>query len=409
MDQYIGKLLSNRYELQEQIDRDWMTIVYKARCRRLHRLVAVKILRNELALDSNFRRRFHNQYQTVARLSHPNIMSVYDVGYSDQVEYVVTEFIEGITLEQYMRKKGKPLNRKEAVYFVTRIMEALSYAHSYGIIHQGIAPQNIMVLRDGSIRITDFGIIQLVLTVQSALAQAPLDFIHYISPEQAMGGDINACSDIYSTGVLLYEMLTGHFPFEGNTLVSVAIQHINSIPPAPRELNPDIPEALEAITMKAMATNIDQRYAFAYEMLVDLKKFQMNPDTTFKNIKADSHGKTVCKPKLKVGKTHKKQHGVLHLLIPSIVIILLISTTLLVWHFSVVDQPSIFISQAIAFMTIAPPSELNITIFGILLTVVSLFIESKNKKTLCMPSMIFLIIGMLLISIALSSMWLTLT
>lgn len=386
MDQYIGKLINSRYELQKQIGSNWMTIIYKAYCHRLNRLVVVKILRDELALDADFRDRFQNQYRAVAMLSNPNIMAVYDVGYSNRIAYIVTEFVEGITLKRYMQKKGKFLSWREALYFVTRIVEALSYAHSCGIIHQGITPQNIMVLRDGSIRITDFGTIQLFLRAKNTLTQA-----------QAIGGNINACSDIYSTGVLLYEMLTGHLPFEGDALSSVTIQHSNSNPLSPRKLNPDIPEPLEIITMKAMATNINQRYASADEMLVDLEKFRMNPS------------KTVCMPKSKVEKMHKKQQGILPLLIPLIIIIFLISAALVMGYFSAVDQTSIFIRKAVELLTVVTPSELNITIFGILLTIASFFVESKNKKALCIPRIILLIIGMFLISIAFPFVWLNLS
>ena len=287
MDQYIGKMLDNRYEILEVIGTGGMAVVYKARCHRLNRLVAIKILRDDLAQDAEFRRRFHDESQAVAMLSHPNIMAVYDVSKSSDLEYIVMELLDGITLKQYMQKKGEPLSWKEALHFITQIMKALSHAHGRGIIHRDIKPQNIMVLRDGSIKVADFGIARLASAAQSTLTQEALGSVHYISPEQARGSRIDARSDIYSAGVVLYEMLTGRLPYEGDSPVSVAIQHINSIPLAPRELNPDIPEALEAITMKAMASNVEQRYLSADAMLADLEEFRKNPNINFEYTPAD--------------------------------------------------------------------------------------------------------------------------
>ena len=277
MDQYIGKLLDNRYEILERIGTGGMAVVFKGRDHRLNRLVAVKVLKDDLAKDAEFRRRFHDESQAVAMLSHPNIMAVYDVSRSEQVEYIVMELIDGITLKQFMQRKGGPLSWKESLHFITQIVKALSHAHGRGIIHRDIKPQNIMVLRDGSIKVTDFGIARLASAAQSTLTQEALGSVHYISPEQARGSRIDGRSDLYSAGVVLYEMLTGRLPFEGDTPVSVAIQHINSIPLPPRELNPDIPEALEAITMKAMAPKVENRYSSADDMLRDLEEFRKDP------------------------------------------------------------------------------------------------------------------------------------
>ena len=281
MDRYIGKFLDNRYELLEVIGTGGMAVVYKARCHRLNRLVAVKILKSDLAQDAEFRRRFHDESQAVAMLSHPNIVAVYDVSHSDDLDYIVMELIDGITLKQYMQKKGMPLNWREALHFITQIMRALSHAHSRGIIHRDIKPHNIMVLRDGSVKVADFGIARLTSAAQSTLTQEALGSVQYISPEQARGSHIDNRSDIYSAGVVLYEMITGRLPFEGESPVSVAIQHINSIPLSPRELNPEIPEALETITMKAMAPNVDERYISADAMLGDLEEFRKNPSINF--------------------------------------------------------------------------------------------------------------------------------
>lgn len=281
MDQYIGKLLDNRYEILELVGVGGMARVYKARCHRLNRLVAIKILREDLSQDAELRRRFHDESQAVAMLSHPNIVSVYDVSRSSELEYIVMELIDGITLKQYMQQKGNKLNWREALHFITQIVKALGHAHSRGIIHRDIKPHNIMVLRDGSVKVADFGIARLVSGGHSTLTQEALGSVHYISPEQARGSHIDARSDLYSAGVVLYEMITGRLPFEGDTPVSVAIQHINSIPLSPRELDPEIPEALESITMKAMAPNPDNRYANADEMLADLEEFRKNPTINF--------------------------------------------------------------------------------------------------------------------------------
>ncbi len=278
MDQYIGKMLDNRYEILECIGTGGMAMVFKARDQRLNRLVAVKILKPELASDAEFRRRFHDESQAVAMLSHINIVAIYDVSRSDDLDYIVMELVDGMTLKQYMKKRGAPLNWREALHFITQIIRALGHAHSRGIVHRDIKPQNIMVLRDGSIKVTDFGIARVASAAQATLTQEALGSVHYISPEQARGSHIDGRSDLYSAGVVLYEMLTGRLPFEGETPVSVAIQHINSIPIPPRDLNSSIPPALEAVTLKAMASKVENRYASADEMLSDLEEFRKNPD-----------------------------------------------------------------------------------------------------------------------------------
>ena len=280
MDQYIGKMLDNRYEILERIGTGGMAIVYKAKCHRLNRLVAIKILKSDLAQNEEFRRRFNAESQAVAQLSHPNIVSVYDVSRGGDMEYIVMELIDGITLKQYMEKRGQ-LNWRESLHFITQIMRGLSHAHSRGIIHRDIKPQNIMVLRDGSVKVADFGIACLADSAQT-LTQEALGSVHYISPEQARGDRPDARSDIYSSGVVFYEMLTGRLPFEGESAVSVAIQHLSSIPLAPREINPDIPEQLELICMKAMAPDLEHRYQSADAMIADLEAFRKNPEVEMK-------------------------------------------------------------------------------------------------------------------------------
>ena len=280
MDQYIGKMLDDRYEILELIGSGGMANVYKARCHRLNRLVAIKILKSDLADNADFRRRFHDESQAVAQLSHANIVSVYDVSTNPDREYIVMELIDGITLKQYMERRGR-MDWRESLHFITQIMRGLSHAHSRGIIHRDIKPQNIMVLRDGSVKVADFGIACLADSAQT-LTQEALGSVHYISPEQARGDRPDARSDIYSSGVVLYEMLTGRLPFEGESAVSVAIQHLSSIPLAPREINPDIPEQLELICMKAMAPDLEHRYQSADAMIADLEAFRKNPEVEMK-------------------------------------------------------------------------------------------------------------------------------
>jgi len=279
MEKYIGKLLDNRYEILEVIGSGGMAVVYKARCHRLNRLVAVKILKDEFSQDADFRNRFHAESQAVAMLSHPNIVSVYDVSKSSETEYIVMELIDGMSLKEYMQKKGS-LTWREALHFITQIMKALEHAHSRGIIHRDIKPHNVMVMRDGSVRVTDFGIAHLA-SKQNTLTQEALGSVHYISPEQAKGGKVDFRTDIYSAGVVLYEMLTGRLPFDGDSPVAVAIQHINSIPLRPREINPEIPEGLEEITLKAMCADINKRYPTATAMLDNLEEFRKDPQISF--------------------------------------------------------------------------------------------------------------------------------
>ena len=294
MDNMVGKLLDNRYELLEVIGRGGMAMVYKAQDHRLNRSVAVKILRSDLAEDAEFRRRFRDESQAVAMLSHPNIVSVYDVS-RGEIEYIVMELIDGITLKQYMERRGK-LNWRESLHFITQIMRGLSHAHSRGIVHRDIKPHNVMILRDGSVKIADFGIARLESSAQPTMTQQALGSVHYISPEQAKGDRTDARSDIYSAGVVLYEMLTNRLPFEGDSAVSVAIQHLSSVPLSPCEIDPTVPEALEKICMKAMASDIEKRYQSAEAMIADLEEFRKNPDTTLDFTIEELHEKPTNEP-----------------------------------------------------------------------------------------------------------------
>ncbi len=285
MDKYIGKMLDGRYEIIELIGSGGMANVYKAKCHRLNRMVAVKILKSDMAENEEIRRRFRDESRAVAQLSHANIVSVYDVPSSGDTEYIVMELIDGITLKQYMERRGQ-MDWRESLHFIIQIMRALEHAHSRGIIHRDIKPQNIMVLRDGSVKVADFGIACLQNNAQT-LTQDALGSVHYISPEQARGEHIDARSDIYSAGVVLYEMLTGRLPFEGDTAVSVAIQHLSSVPLAPSEIREDVPKGLELICMKAMCADINKRYASATAMLEDLESFRKNPDIDMEYIREE--------------------------------------------------------------------------------------------------------------------------
>lgn len=279
MDKYIGRLLDNRYEILEEIGNGGMAIVYRARCHRLNRLVAIKILKDEHSRDGEFRRRFQAESQAVAMLSHPNIVSVYDVSKSEDLNYIVMELIDGLTLKQYMEQKGQ-LSWREALHFASQIAKALEHAHSRGIVHRDIKPHNVMVLKDGSVKVADFGIAS-VSSAQNTLTREALGSVHYISPEQAKGGRVDNRSDLYSLGVVMYEMLAGRPPYDGETPVSVAIQHINSAPVPPSLLNSEVPVGLEQIVLHAMSTNLENRYASATEMLLDMEEFRKNPLVTF--------------------------------------------------------------------------------------------------------------------------------
>ena len=279
MDRYIGRLLDNRYEILEVLGTGGMAVVYKARCHRLNRLVAIKILKDDYTQDEEFRRRFEAESQAVAMLSHPNIVSVYDVSTTGGADYIVMELIDGITLKQYMEKKGV-LNWKETLHFAIQIGKALEHAHSRGIVHRDIKPHNVMVLKNGSVKVTDFGIAR-VMSKSNTLTKEALGSVHYISPEQAKGGRVDSRSDIYSLGVVMYEMMTGRPPYDGESPVAVAIQHINGKAAMPSTLNPNIPGGLEQIIMKAMSQEPARRYETAAAMLYDMDEFRKDPTILF--------------------------------------------------------------------------------------------------------------------------------
>ena len=278
-DKYIGRLLDGRYEILEVIGTGGMAVVYKARCHRLNRLVAIKILKDDYLQDEEFRQRFHDEGQAVAMLSHPNIVSVYDVSSSSEADFIVMELIDGITLKQYMEKKGV-LNWKETLHFAMQIAKALEHAHGRGIVHRDIKPHNVMVLKNGSVKVADFGIAR-VMSKSNTLTKEALGSVHYISPEQAKGGRVDNRSDIYSLGIVMYEMIAGRVPYDGESPVSVAIQHINGGAAKPSVFNPNIPTGLEQIILKSMALAPAERYATATAMLYEMDEFRKDPMVVF--------------------------------------------------------------------------------------------------------------------------------
>lgn len=281
MDKYIGKRLDGRYEIHELLGVGGMAYVYKAYDNIEKRWVAIKILKEELAGNSDFLRRFRNESKAIAVLSHPNIVKIYDVSFGDRIQYIVMEYIDGITLKQYIEQQGE-IKWREALYFTVQILRALQHAHEKGIIHRDIKPQNIMLLEDGTIKVTDFGIARFSQAETQTMTDKAIGSVHYIAPEQARGGYINDKADIYSVGVMLYEMLTGQLPFVADNAVSVAIMQMQAEPTPPSRINPSIPKGLEEITMHAMEKNPAQRFPSAADMLEDVERFRRNPEIVFR-------------------------------------------------------------------------------------------------------------------------------
>ena len=288
MDKYIGKLLDNRYEMLEILGVGGMAVVYKARDRVLDRFVAIKIMKDEFSNDEEFRKRFRNESQAVAKLSHNNIVSIFDVSSPNSpVQYIVMELIEGITLKNYLQRKGS-LSWQETLFFAQQISKALSHAHSRGIIHQDIKPHNIILLRDGTVKVTDFGIARFEKNQETRVIQEAIGSVHYISPEQAKGSRIDHRADLYSLGVVMYEMLTGRVPFDGDTPIAIVMQHINAQAPLPSELVPGIPRGMDDIVMRAMCPTLSQRYASADDIYNDLERLKNNPNLRFSSAGTDA-------------------------------------------------------------------------------------------------------------------------
>lgn len=280
MDRFVGKRLDGRYEIQEILGVGGMAVVYRAYDNQENRIVAVKILKEEFTSNEEFLRRFKNESKAIAMLAHQNIVKVYDVSFGDLIQYIVMEYIEGITLKEFIEQEGS-LSWRDAVHFTMQILRALQHAHDKGIVHRDVKPQNIMVLSDGTIKVTDFGIARFAHSDQRTMTDKAIGSVHYISPEQARGEKTDEKADIYSVGVILYEMLTGKLPFQAESAVSVAIMQLQREPQLPTEINPYIPRGIEQITMHAMQKTPERRYQSAGEMLCDVDRFRKDPSLTF--------------------------------------------------------------------------------------------------------------------------------
>lgn len=272
--------MDGRYELREIVGVGGMAVVYKAYDNIEDRLVSVKILKDEYVKNEDFIRRFKNESKAIAVLSHPNIVKVYDVSFGDIMQYIVMEYIDGITLKEYIEQQGC-LSWKDAIHFTIQILKGLQHAHDKGIVHRDVKPQNILLCADGTIKVTDFGIARFARSEHKTMTDKAIGSVHYISPEQARGEPTDEKADIYSVGVMLYEMLTGKLPFQADSAVSVAIMQLQTEPRLPREINGSIPLGLEQITMHAMQKDTSRRYQMAAEMLSDLEEFKRDPAITF--------------------------------------------------------------------------------------------------------------------------------
>lgn len=294
LDKYTGKRLDARYEIQELIGVGGMAVVYRAYDVIEDRVVAIKILKDEFLGNKEFIRRFKNESKAIAVLSHPNIVKVYDVSFGTKIQYIVMEYISGTTLKEYISQQ-KVVNWQDAVYFARQILSALEHAHNKGVVHRDIKPQNIMLLKDGTIKVTDFGIARFSSNETQTMTDRAIGSVHYISPEQARGSLIDEKADLYSLGVMLYEMTTGKLPFEADNAVSVAIMQMQAKAKDPRKINPEIPIGLEQIIIHSMEKEPMNRYSSAKEMLVDMERLQENPSVTFayKHIADDNPTKYV--------------------------------------------------------------------------------------------------------------------
>lgn len=291
MEKYIGKKLEGRYELLELIGFGGMAIVFKAHDILEDKYVAIKILKDEFLESDDFKRRFRNESKAIAVLSHPSIVKVFDVNFSDNIQYIVMEYIDGITLKEYIEQQGT-VNWKEAVHFTVQILRALQHAHDNGIVHRDVKPQNVMLLEDGTIKVMDFGIARFARENGKTMSDKAIGSVHYISPEQAKGDVTDEKTDIYATGVILYEMLTGKVPFDGDTPVSIAIKQMQIDPEHPRTINPNIPVGLEEIILRAMQKDPQLRYQTAAEMLRDIDEFKHNPSVVFEYKYFNNDGST---------------------------------------------------------------------------------------------------------------------
>ncbi len=356
-----GTIVGDRYEIIETVGKGGMAIVYKAKCMLLNRYVALKVLRPEFREDKEFIGRFKAEAQSAAALSHPNIVSIYDVVQDGELDYIVMEHVEGVTLKQYLEVQGA-IPWREAVDYAAQICAGLDHAHKKGIIHKDIKPHNIMITREGTLKITDFGIAKVISSSTIKTGNATMGSVHYFSPEQARGGYTDYKTDIYSMGVVLYEMLTGKLPFEGDTAISIAMQHIEKEPVSPREINPEIPEALENVVLRAMCKDQSVRYNSVMEMMVDLKKAYTG-NTVEKPLVAEKDKKafrqeTVILPQnltgsIKKGKRDKKK-DVLSIVLGSVTGFIVVGLLFLLGYH--------FLSPASGGSEVELPSFINMTV-----------------------------------------------
>lgn len=294
MDNYVGKRLDGRYEVQEIIGVGGMSVVYKAYDNVDDRIVAIKILKDEFLNNEEFKRRFKNESKAIALLSHENIVRVYDVNFGEKLQYIVMEYIDGITLKEYINKQNS-ITWNDAVYFMTQILRAVQHAHDKGIVHRDIKPQNIILLPNGTLKVTDFGIARFSRSETKTLTEQAIGSVHYIAPEQAKGEQTDERADIYSMGVVLYEMLAGKVPFDSENAVSVALMQVQANAEKLTQINPNIPKGLEQICVHAMQKNPDDRYQSATEMLLDIEEIIKNPNTVF-NYSSNSETQTKSVP-----------------------------------------------------------------------------------------------------------------
>jgi len=302
-EKYVGLVFDNRYRIERVIGIGGMAVVFKATDILMRRVVAVKILKDEISADSQSVQRFINESKAVAMLSHQNIVNIYDVSVRENIKYIVMEYVEGITLKSYMQHR-EVLNLREIISYTTQILKALEHAHKKGIVHRDIKPHNIMLLKNGVIKVTDFGIAKLPNTDTISMTEKAIGTVYYISPEQASGRDIDSRSDLYSLGIMMYEMATGCLPFTGDSPVSVALKQVNDTPMLPREINPYIPVGLEQIIMHAMEKDPEARYQSAEDMLSHLQKLRENPKIIFRE-KKTAKPKDKSKKKAKVSEEPK--------------------------------------------------------------------------------------------------------
>ena len=305
-EKYVGLVFDNRYRVERIVGIGGMAVVFKATDLLMRRTVAIKILKDEISADEQAVQRFKHEYQAVAMLAHQNIVEIHDASVRHNIKYIVMEYVEGITLKNYMQHR-EVLNLREIISYTTQILRALDHAHKKGIVHRDIKPQNIMLLKNGVIKVMDFGIAKIPNAEPVTMTDKAIGTVYYISPEQVSGSPTDARSDLYALGVMMYEMATGSLPFSAETPVSVALMHVNETAPSAREINPGIPVGLEQIISRAMEKDPDARYQSAEEMLNHLLKLRENPKIIFKENKASKKKQkntaSSAKPK------HKSSHS----------------------------------------------------------------------------------------------------